>query len=171
MASTQGRRAAFEELRTVGWPVPFLYSLLIFFLAISFFTALTLQLHRFHLVSFGDPNQDAIITWNVASFFAWHLADAIPLVAVTETLRWDEPLQYDDVRIGGLVLCYQLLVILPLIAAFANFWNFHRSRHRPTSLPSSSASKDESDTIDELGSPNELNVQAPSADEDSDPTD
>jgi hypothetical protein len=64
--------------------------------------------------------------------FAWHLADVIPLVDVTKTLKWNEPLQYNDARIGGLVLCYQLLVIVPLIAAFASFWNFDRNQDRPT---------------------------------------
>ena len=69
----------------------------------------------------------------IASFYVWHLADAVPLVDVTRTLKWSEPLAYNDYRMGGLALCYQLLVILPLVAAFGSFWSFSRSQDDQTS--------------------------------------
>jgi hypothetical protein len=61
----------------------------------------------------------------VEQYYAWHLADALPLLEVPKTMNWARPLTYDDHGAGVLLLAYKLLVILPiaaLIAALLDRW-------------------------------------------------
>ena len=42
--------------------------------------------------------------WAVEQYYLWHLADAVPLVEVPQTVRWPEPQGFDDHGSGVLLL-------------------------------------------------------------------
>ena len=53
--------------------------------------------------------------WRAETFYLWHLLDAIPLVDVTSTLRWSEPLTFRDHWSGSLLLLFKIVAIGPFI--------------------------------------------------------
>ena len=121
LASEKGRDEIYTRLRPLGIYAPFLYSSLITWLAVGFFTALTTPLHKYDFVRFASPAGE-VTSWRIASFFCWHLADSIPLANVPETAKWPEPLHYDDVRLGLIVLVFKIVVIAPILASFQAYW-------------------------------------------------
>lgn len=63
-------------------------------------------------------------------FFAWHALNSVPALEITGTMRWDEPLGYDDAGVGLLLLIFKVVVIAPIVAAFVSFWRY-RSNSKP----------------------------------------
>jgi hypothetical protein len=45
----------------------------------------------------------------VTTFYGWHFADAIPLIEFNSTVKWEEPLSYDDAQIGLFVVAIKLV--------------------------------------------------------------
>jgi hypothetical protein len=125
-------RTLWRRLRRAGRLVPYLYAVVLTFVAIIFFATLAFVLADHDVIEFdrgpiGSP-ADAL------DFFAWHMLDAIPGLDVTTTLRWGEPLGYSDAGVGALVLAFKIVVIVPIVAAFAGFWSYSRAARRPTSV-------------------------------------
>jgi hypothetical protein len=56
----------------------------------------------------------------VEQYYAWNLADALPVFELPKTLNWARPLTLADHRAGLLLLSYKLLVILPIAGFFAH---------------------------------------------------
>jgi hypothetical protein len=54
--------------------------------------------------------------WAVEQYYLWHLADAVPLVEVPQTVRWPEPQGFDDHGSGVLLLLFKVMVIIPLVS-------------------------------------------------------
>ena len=54
--------------------------------------------------------------------FLWNLVDLVPIVDVDGTLRWKEPLDYTSRFVGGCVLVYEVLVVIPVIALIRRVW-------------------------------------------------
>jgi hypothetical protein len=50
----------------------------------------------------------------VEQYYAWNLADALPVLELPKTMNWTRPLAFDDHGAGLLLLAYKLLVILPI---------------------------------------------------------
>lgn len=92
------------------------------FAAAPFFGTVTALLAQTGLVAF-TPASGTATAGTTSDFFVWHLMDAIPVVDVTGTLRWDEPLTYTDTRVGVLVLAFQVTVVLPVAATLRTWWN------------------------------------------------
>lgn len=60
--------------------------------------------------------------WAVEQYYLWHLADAVPLVQLPQTVRWSEPQSFGDQWSGVLLLLFKVLVIVPLIRiAFSGY--------------------------------------------------
>lgn len=68
------------------------------------------------------PDLDAIM-----KFFIWSFCEDIPLLDITDTLRWRPPLEYEDPGFGWLVLIYKLAVIVPIVATFRIYWKSRRA--------------------------------------------
>ncbi len=81
--------------------------------ALCWWTVFANILWNHDLLEFNDDDPAMGTT---ALFFLWHLVDLIPLLDIDDTLRWDEPLEYDSGWEGSCVLVYQLGVVLPVIA-------------------------------------------------------
>jgi hypothetical protein len=130
--STEARRKRlWNRLHPAGRAVPYLYAVVLAFVAIIFFATLASVLADHHVIEFGAPVAEPA---DALDFFAWHLLDAIPGLDVTKTLRWDEPLGYSDSGVGLLVLAFKIAVIAPIVAAFAAFWGYGREGRRPTNV-------------------------------------
>ena len=61
------------------------------------------------------------------SYYAWHLLDSVPVLDITNTLRWAEPYQFTDRWSSSLLLAYKLLVILPFLQIAALVWRGRKS--------------------------------------------
>lgn len=58
----------------------------------------------------GEPS-----LWATEQLYAWHLANAVPLVSVPNTIGWREPKLFTDQLSGVLLLTFKLAVLVPLI--------------------------------------------------------
>lgn len=74
--------------------------------------------------AFGEVEPLAAI-----EYYAWHLADAVPLAEIPTTLNWTPQLEFNSIPAGARLLVYKVLVILPLIALVREW--IKRSRDNP----------------------------------------
>jgi hypothetical protein len=88
----------------------------------SFFAAATFVMERHNVVELVQRNSGSLSVEEIATFYAWHFLEAVPVLKIPETLRWAQPLMYTDSQTGVLVLTYKIAVILPVIATFFVFW-------------------------------------------------
>jgi hypothetical protein len=116
------RERLFHALRKVGRFTPFIYSFNVLFIAMVFFSSVTYVLVEHELVRFSASSERDVSPEALNDFYLWHILDALPLLKVTETLRWEKPLTYDSAWVGLLLLGFKVTVILPVIAAFAWYW-------------------------------------------------
>lgn len=139
VSSEERRRALWLRLRGVDRVTPFLYAFVLGFAAIVLFATLAFILSDREVIRFGtDPATAAKIAQpaDALDFFSWHMLDAIPALDVTKTLRWEEPLGYTDSGVGALLLAFKILVIVPIVAAFASFWRYSREPDPSPAVPS-----------------------------------
>ncbi len=54
--------------------------------------------------------------------YLYHFADMIPLVSIPQTARWSEPIAQGHVGLGVMVLTFEVLIIVPLIAVARAVW-------------------------------------------------
>jgi hypothetical protein len=54
--------------------------------------------------------------------YLYHFADMIPLVSIPKTTRWSEPIAHGHVGLGVMILMFELLIIVPLIAVARAVW-------------------------------------------------
>jgi hypothetical protein len=55
-------------------------------------------------------------------FYTWNFLDAVPLLEVNETLRWEEPIEYRGALAAWLVLAVKVAVILPVVQLVRTYW-------------------------------------------------
>jgi hypothetical protein len=85
--------------------------------AFASFSSLTAVLYREGAVSFGGPRlADARLIDRTTEFYAWHLADSVPLLGIPQNLAWAEPLRTHDRLVGLLLIVFIGIVALPLVA-------------------------------------------------------
>jgi hypothetical protein len=65
-------------------------------------------------------------------YYAWHLLDSVPVLDITNTLRWAEPYQFTDRWSSSLLLAYKVLVILPFLQIAALVWRSRKSPAEPS---------------------------------------
>jgi len=65
----------------------------------------------------GIPVTAVAGLWRAESFYLWHLADSVPLAKIPETLGWSVPAFAAAHTPAGLVLAFEVLVLVPLVRA------------------------------------------------------
>lgn len=138
LLSERGREKLWASLSRFGRLAPFVYALVLAELAIVLFATIGFLLADREVIQFGADQSVAPIfagPVGLLDFFAWHMIDSIPGLGITETLRWEEPIRYEDPWVGLLLLVFKVVAIAPVVAGFASFWRFHRNTpRRPTTV-------------------------------------
>jgi hypothetical protein len=88
------------------------YAAVVAVLAAAVFSSVTLEMTRVGWIELDPVPEDAS---RIADFYFWHLIDAIPGQPLS-TLRIDAPFEYEDRAVGALVLAFNLMIIIPVIA-------------------------------------------------------
>lgn len=101
-------------------PVGFAFNLLV--IAILFFSSVTYVLVTHGSLRLTNPTRANISPEILRDFFAWHFLEAIPLLKINSTLRWQQPLTYDAGSVGSILLLFQLMIIIPVIRAIGWYW-------------------------------------------------
>ncbi len=57
-----------------------------------------------------------------ADVYVYHFADMIPLVSIPKTARWSEPIAQGHVGLGVMILLFEVLITIPLIAVARTVW-------------------------------------------------
>jgi len=122
VAAERYREPALTWLLKLGRLAPVAYSFNLLMIAILFFSSVTYVLVDHGVLKLNGSNGNKISPEAVRDFYSWHFLQAVPVLKVNETLHWKEPLTYDSGWVGLLLVVFQLLVIVPVIAAFAWFW-------------------------------------------------
>lgn len=129
LSSEARRERVWKDLSRIGPAAPFVYAFVLAELAIVLFATLAFVLADREVIRFGTDQSVAPLVAEPADaldFFAWHMLDSIPALEITGTLRWDEPLGYDDAGVGLLLLVFKVVVIAPIVATFVSFWRYRR---------------------------------------------
>jgi hypothetical protein len=129
LSSEPRRERLWKSLSRIGRAAPFVYAFVLAGLAITLFATLAYVLADRDVIRFGiDQSAAQVLTEpaDALDLFSWHMLDAIPGLAITDTLRWDEPLDYDDAGVGLLVLVFKVVAVTPIVAAFVSFWRHYR---------------------------------------------
>jgi hypothetical protein len=110
----------------LGWHFPIVATSIMFYvLALAIFTTAAVLFEGWGIVDIRDSacsTACALDAASVASFFTWHLAEAVPLVRISESLQWNTPLVYEGALAGWLVLGFKVAVIIPLIQSIRIYW-------------------------------------------------
>jgi hypothetical protein len=118
-----------RELRgNLGVAAPIFVAVTYFVVSIGFFSSLTFVLHEHGSIDLIATRGTELFSGNVADFYLWHFLDAIPLLRVTETLRWSVPITYEAVQVGMLLLAFKLFVIIPTIGIFRTHREYQKDR-------------------------------------------
>jgi len=88
----------------------------------SLFSSFTYVLRSHHVIQLQVVSGTQPTVDNISMFYLWHFLNSVPLLDVTSTLRWTNPIEYQDVGTGALVLCYKAAVIVPITAMLVVFW-------------------------------------------------
>jgi len=116
------REKVLRRLLKLGRIAPVAYSFNLLVIAILFFSSLTYVFANHGALRLNAPPGTQISPEVVRDFYSWHFLQAVPLLKVNDTLHWKAPLTYDSTSVGLMLVVFQLLVIVPVIAAFAWFW-------------------------------------------------
>lgn len=116
------RELFFQKLQKIGSLTPIVYAFNLLMIAVTFFSSVTFALKQRGVITLTHANPADISHSVITDFYLWHFLDAVPFLDVTKTLRWEEPLTYSSAWIGFALLIFKIMVILPVIAAFAWYW-------------------------------------------------
>jgi hypothetical protein len=58
----------------------------------------------------------------LVDFYIWHFFELVPLVSINETANLAEPATYSGTWVGLLVLTFQALVVIPILATVSYFF-------------------------------------------------
>lgn len=101
---------------------PFAWLAVLIAITTSVFASVTLFAAEKDLISLTAAGADLPSFERIAQLYVWQFCKSVPLLDITETLRWDVPFVYPDAGTGTLVLLYKLAVIIPVIGAFLAYW-------------------------------------------------
>jgi hypothetical protein len=101
---------------------PFAWLAVLIAIMTSVFASVTLFAAEKDLISLTAAGDDLPSFEQIAQLYVWQFCKSVPLLDITETLRWKVPFVYPDAGTGTLVLLYKLAVIIPLIGAFLAYW-------------------------------------------------
>ena len=95
--------------------------------AASVFASLTLSLYNHQRLILEPCAGRPVDAASLLDFYMWHLLKLVPLLKLNETLKWAEPLCYQQGRVGALILLFQALVVLPCINAIRFYFKNRRN--------------------------------------------
>jgi uncharacterized protein Usg len=101
---------------------PFAWLAVLIAIMTSVFASVTLFAAEKDLISLTAAGVDLPSFEQIAQLYVWQFCKSVPLLDITQTLRWKVPFIYPDAGTGTLVLLYKLAVIIPLIGAFLAYW-------------------------------------------------
>jgi len=101
---------------------PFTWLAVLIAIMTSVFASVTLFAGEKDLISLTAAGVDRPSFEQIAQLYVWQFCKSVPLLDITEALRWKVPFIYPDAGTGTLVLLYKLAVIIPLIGAFFAYW-------------------------------------------------
>jgi hypothetical protein len=101
-----------QRLVAKGLAVTLLYAVTVAVVAAGTFSAITMELVDRGMVAL-DPTPEN--RGQLTDFFMWHLINAAP-GSIPSTLRWEPPFDYDQTRVGALILLFTLAVATPVVA-------------------------------------------------------
>ncbi len=116
------REVFFARLQKLGSFTPIAYAFNLLMIAVTFFSSVTYMLLKQGAIALDATGKTEVTHGIISDFYLWHFLNAVPFLEVNETLRWKEPLTYESGWVGFALLIFKLLVILPVIAAFASYW-------------------------------------------------
>ena len=105
-----------------GLAIPTLLAWTFLSAALGLFGSLTFALYDAGVVHLRIPGAAESAPGRVVDFYLWHFLEAVPILRVTETLRWDVPATYESAGVGWLLLTFKLFVIIPIIGIFRSYW-------------------------------------------------
>jgi hypothetical protein len=123
IATEDNRNCLFEKLAAFGGFAPAIYSLIVLMMAVILFAAVThlLATHDVLTLSSQPPGRQ-VEMGSLVGFYLWHFSEAVPLLKVNQTLRWDAPWTEYSAWVGWILLLFKLVVIVPVIGAFVGYW-------------------------------------------------
>jgi hypothetical protein len=80
---------------------------------IEAFAGVTTVLWRSDLIA--GPADIGPSLWRSEEYYLWHLVNWLPLVDIVKGVRWREPTVFGDSTSGALLLCFQALLVAPLL--------------------------------------------------------
>jgi hypothetical protein len=116
--TVRGRRTFARNLGT-DWAGTIAVAMGLVALGTAGFAALSTGLYNVGIGSTGGTHLHGArhVVGAAYSYYLFHLADAVPLLKVPETLNWKLKHPFTDSLNGSLVLVYTVLVAIPLIWA------------------------------------------------------
>jgi len=123
------RNRMLERFARVSVGLPAAYSFSVLMLASLFFSSVSFVLLQEGKLVLAPGSSPEVSLGSLSDFFLWHFLDAVPLLKVTETLKWDVPLTYTSGTVGLIVLVFKVVVILPVIGAFTWYAAGERGTH------------------------------------------
>jgi hypothetical protein len=125
----------------LGWVSPILVAGFIFVLAVSVFAVASFVLHEWGALHLS-PRSCAgckVRPDDLFNFYTWHFLDAVPVLDINRSLRWEVPVTYSGAFTGWLVIAFKAAVIAPLIQAIRTYVQVRREvprvRLRPWAWP------------------------------------
>jgi hypothetical protein len=92
---------------------------------IEAFAGLIAVLGQRGVVRTGDGGTPSLLSSEVE--FLWQFAHAVPILAIPDTLHWQEPLAFNDQIAGGVTLLFKIALIIPLARLVIAAYQFIRS--------------------------------------------
>jgi hypothetical protein len=114
------RRRLLEHTPLLHWSgrfEPMLRIVTVVAFALASFSALTAVLYSEGALDVRPALSAEAVMNRAVEFYAWHLADSVPLVDITGNLQWNPRPEFDDRMSGFLIIVFTGVVILPLIPA------------------------------------------------------
>jgi uncharacterized protein Usg len=101
---------------------PFAWLAVLIAIMTSVFASVTLFAAEKDIISLTASGVDVPSFEQIAQLYVWQFCKSVPLLDITQTLRWKVPFIYPDAGTGSFVLLYKLAVTLPIIGTFFAYW-------------------------------------------------
>lgn len=105
-------------------------------LTTQLFTGITMFLWTRGILHNTPPRSPEF--WVIEKYYAWHVADAIPLLEITKHFKWEPSVRFTDHVSGGLLLGFKVLLIFPLLGViaatyrvFQDYWSTQLTDNAP----------------------------------------
>jgi hypothetical protein len=109
----------FEMFGPLG---PLVYGAMILVTASAAFASVTFILVDAGAVEMSSDLPGGVTEGRLVDFYIWHFFELVPLVSINETANLAEPATYSGTWVGLLVLTFQALVVIPILATVSYFF-------------------------------------------------